>query len=168
MGDGPGLQEYFFGFGAQLVEFRGSFAGYYSDHVATRARCSVDRWEPDGCGPHPGLLIEESSLSTLEKAVGAVIDEGDEIGGIPLMTTFGPPPTTTASPLRVNVRLACATKSSKVFILSKAISRKVLQREGGNGIPNESTLKRIIRKSRRCGVLLEGAEAKKFAEFAKL
>lgn len=122
----------------------------------------------DGSGPHSGLLIEESSLSAHEFPDGARSDEGDEIGGLPLTTTFGPPPTTTDTPLRVSGRLACDTKSSKVSILSKAMFRKALLREGGNSSLNESTLKRIIRKSRSCGVFLEGAEAMKFAEFAKI
>lgn len=75
------------------------------------------------------------------------------------MTTLSTSPT----PLRASICLATADKTS---ILSKAVSRKVQQCEGGNGTLTESNLKKIIRKSRRCGVMLEVDEVKKFAEFA--
>lgn len=64
---------------------------------------------------------------------------------------------TTLTPKRARERLARADKNS---MLSKAMSRKMQQR-----VLTEFNSKIIIRKSRRLGVMLEEAEAMKFAEF---
>lgn len=69
------------------------------------------------------------------------------------------------TPVRTSVRLANVDKTS---ILSKAVSRKMRQREGGDGFATAPSLKKIIQKSRRSGVILEGVEAKKFAEFTNI
>lgn len=45
------------------------------------------------------------------------------------------------------------------------MSRKVSQREGGEGSGVNSAVRKLLRKSRLCGVHLEEAEAKEFAEY---
>lgn len=63
-------------------------------------------------------------------------------------------------PTRTSARLACGEKST---VLSKAASRKALLREGGSDFVTEATVRKIIRKSRRCRVILDDVEANHFA-----
>lgn len=70
---------------------------------------------------------------------------------------------TKTTPTRSSVRLAC---TDRVPILCKALSRKKRLLEGGGAEVSESTVRKIVHKSGRCGVSLDGTEAKNFAEFA--
>ncbi|XP_020112299.1 uncharacterized protein LOC109726877 [Ananas comosus] len=65
---------------------------------------------------------------------------------------------------RTSARLATREKGS---ILSKAISRKARLRGGGAIFVDELSPRKIIQKSRLCGVILDGTEAAHLAQFMK-
>lgn len=70
----------------------------------------------------------------------------------------------TTLPSRASARLVSRDKFS---VLSKAASRKAMLREGGSALAAESTARKIIRRSRRCGVILDDVEANQLAAVAK-
>lgn len=73
--------------------------------------------------------------------------------------------TTNNTSTRVSVWFACIDRTS---ILRKALNIKMLLQEGGGREVSKSSLRNIMHKSNRCGVRLDGTEAKNFTEFANL